>query len=135
MKITMPKRIIYLSRFAKNPRGNGGEKRVAQLCDALTPLDYEFVTLVNVALPHKEKLKKIFCKPSGCFRKLFSNSVKQYITYRKYFKWSEEFRDRIVNLHIISKIFTNTLLNNKPDLIIIDDPVFLTPVCTLCKKQ
>jgi len=127
--------IVYFSRFNNNPSSNGGDKRTAQLCDALSHFKYEFVTLADMTLPYKDKLKKILHKPSGFFKEKFLIMVKQYITYYKYLQWSEGFRERVVNFHTLSKVFVNTLANIKPDFLFIDDPVFLTPVVHYAKAN
>jgi len=128
-------KIIYFSRFNNNPNSNGGDKRTAQICDVLSCLKYEFVTLADMTLPYKYRLKKILNKPSGFFKEKFLILVKQYITYNKYLQWNEGFRERVVNSHTLSKVFVKTLANSKPDFIFIDDPVLLTPVVHYAKAN
>jgi hypothetical protein len=127
--------VIYFSRSNNNPRWNGGDKRTAQLCEVLSQFKYEFVALADVDLPHKDGMKKILGNPSGFFKERLLIFVKQYLTYNKYLQWNERFRENIVKSHTLSKVFVKALANNKPDLLIIDDPVFLTPVVHYAKAN
>lgn len=129
------KKVVYFSRCYKNPSGNGGEKRVAQLCDALIGLQFEFVSIADMTFPYKDKLKNVLHKPSGFFKEKLSLFVKQHITYNKYLQWSERFRENIVKSHALSKVFVKTLANEKPDLLFIDDPVYLAPVVHYAKAN
>lgn len=132
-KYPADKKLIYFSRFNNNPGSNGGDKRTAQLCDALSTFKYEFVSLADMALPYKDKLKKILYKPSGFFKEKFLFFVKQYMTYNRYLQWNEQFREVVVNSHALSKVFVKTIAHNKPDMLFIDDPVFLAPVVHYAK--
>jgi hypothetical protein len=131
----MKRNIVYLSRFPANPSGNGGDKRVAQLCDALSPIAVQFVSLTDMSLPYDEKLIRIVKTPSGGIQEKLSSLYKRQITYKKYSRWSEGFRDYILDLHILTNVYIKSLSHGKPDLLLIDDPVFLAPLVYYAKAN
>jgi len=128
------KKIIYFSRCAYNPSGHGGDKRVAQICEILNQFDYDFVSTCNPPFTIPQKLYDILHSPSGYFQNIRSRFYKQRITYAKYYKWSERFRDAILNWHLLSQLFIESL-DEKPDLLFTDDPVFLAPVVVYAKTK
>lgn len=122
------KKIVYFSRFPNNPSGNGGDKRTSQICEILERIGYDFVSMAGMSPRHNELVKNIFRRPSNYVIKKIARFYYEYVTYRKYAQWSDEFRGSIVYLHMMSRAFVNSLNHRKPDLFIIDDPVFLAPV-------
>lgn len=128
------KKIIYFSRCENNPSGNGGYKRVAQICEMLKQFDYDFVSTCNPPATISQKLNDLLFNPTGYFQKIRSQLYKQRVTYSKYYKWSECFRDHLLNWHLLSRFFIESL-NNDPDLLFIDDPVLLAPVVFYAKSK
>lgn len=129
------RKIVYFSRFNNNPNLNGGDKRAAQLCDALSWSQFDFRSMTDMSLPYSEKVSRILTAPSGFFQEKLSALYKQYITFRKYSKWSDAYRSYIVYLHTLSNVFVKSLLYDRPDLLLIDDPVFLAPVVKYAKNN
>lgn len=125
---------VYFSRFLNDPSSHGGDKRTAQLCELLSEFEYEFVTTCNPSLPIPQKLHDLLYSPSGYFQKKRSQRYKQQITYSKYLKWSDRFRDVLLNWHLKSQLFIENLVE-PPKLIFIDDPVFLAPVVFYAKSK
>ena len=128
------KKIICFSRFENNPSSHGGDKRAAQICEFLQQFDYEFVSTCNPPFIVPQKMHALLYNPSGYFQKKRSLRYKQRITYAKYFKWSERFRDALLNWHFLSQLFIENL-DKSPELLIIDDPVFLAPVVLYAKSR
>jgi len=128
------KKLIYFSRFLNNPSGNGGDKRTAQICEILMQLEYDFVSLCNPTFIIPQKLKDLLYNPSGYFQKKQSQQYRQRLTHSKYNMWSERFRDYLLHLHLLSQCFVESL-NKKPDLLFIDDSVFLAPVVFYAKAK
>lgn len=128
------KHIVYFSRCLRNPSGHGGDKRVAQICEILGQFDYDFVSTCNPPFTIPQKLHDLLYDPSGFFQKKRSLRYKQRITYAKYYKWGERFRDALLNWHLLAQLFIESL-NKEPELIVIDDPVFVTPVVLYAKTR
>lgn len=130
----MNRNIIYFSRFHNYPSGNGGDKRTAQICEILNLFDYDFVSISRAPFTIPQKLNDLLYNPSGFFQKKSSRLFKQRATYSKYDKWNERFRDYLLYLHLQAKFFVESL-DNDPQLLIIDDPVFLAPVILYAKAK
>ena len=128
------KKIIYFSRFLNDPSSHGGDKRTAQLCELIGQFDYEFVSTCNPTFTVPQKLHDLLYNSYGYFQKKRSLRYKQRVTYTKYFKWSERFRDAVLHWHFLAQLFSESL-NVKPDLLIIDDPVFLAPLVNYAKSR
>jgi len=128
------KEIIYFSRCENNPSGNGGDKRVAQICEILEQFDYDFVSTCNPPATIPQKLHDLLYNPSGYFQKKRSRLYKLRNTYSNYYKWSEFFRDPLLNWHMLSKLFIESL-TKEPNLLFIDDPVLLAPVVFYAKSK
>jgi len=133
-KALTQKHIVYFSRCLRNPSGHGGDKRVAQICEILEQFDYDFVSTCNPPFTIPLKLHNLLYDPSGFFQKQRSLRYKQRITYAKYYKWGERFRDALLNWHLLAQLFIESL-NKEPELIVIDDPVFVTPVVLYAKTR
>lgn len=127
-KPLLDKKIIYFSRFHNNPDSHGGDKRAAQICEMLSEINYEFVSMYTMPLPYTEKQQQRLNKPSGLLQRKLALRQKQRVTCGKYQKWSPRIRDFIFEFHTRAQVFVDTLKNNQPSLLIIDDPVFLAPL-------
>lgn len=130
----MSKRIIYFSRCLNDPSGNGGDKRVSQICDILKQFDYDFISTCNSPFTIPQKLNSLVYNPSGYFQRKRSARFKHQVTYSTYYKWSEVFRDHLLYLHMLSKQFIESL-DREPCLLFIDDPVFVAPVVLYAKSN
>jgi len=128
------KKIIYFSRCENNPSGHGGDKRVAQICDSLNHFDYEFVSTCSPPVTIPQNLHDLLHNSSGYFQIKRSQFYKKRITYAKYYKWSERFRDALLNWHLLSQLFIESL-DETPQLLFIDDPVFLAPIVFYAKAK
>jgi len=128
------KKAVYFSRFHNNPNGNGGDKRTAQICEILNQFEYDFVSMCSSPFTIPQKLHALLYNTSGYFQKKRSQKYKQQVTYSKYYKWSERFRDHLLYMHLQSQLFVESL-NKAPDLLCIDDPVFLAPVVLYAKAK
>lgn len=128
-------KIIYFSRFHNNPYSNGGDRRTAQLCDALCHVSYEFVALTDLSHPHKDNIKNVMSNLPDFIQEKLMLYLKQQVTRNNYLKWSERFREHLVKSNTLSKVFVASLVVNKPGLIIIDDPVFFEPVVNYAKEN
>lgn len=131
----MSRKIVYFSRFHNNPNSHGGDKRAAQICEMLSPIDYDFVSMYSIPLPFNEKQKQRLDEPSGLLQNKLALLQKLHVTCWKYNKWSERIRDFIFDFHTRAKVFVDTLKTSPPDLLIIDDPVFLAPLIVYAKSQ
>lgn len=129
------KKVVYFSRFHNNPNGHGGDKRTAQICEILSQIEYEFVSMYSMPYPYTNKQEQILNKPSGLFQTKLAFLYKQYVTNWKYQHWSDRIRDSIFYFHTLTKTFIDSLKSNTPDLLIIDDPVFLAPIVSYAKSQ
>lgn len=129
------KKIVYFSRFWNNSDSHGGDKRAAQICEMLCAIGYEFVSMYSMPLPYTEKQQQRLNKPSGLLQRKLALLQKQHVTCWKYHKWSERIRDFIFEFHARAQVFVNMLKSNPPDLLIIDDPVFLAPVISYAQSR
>lgn len=129
------KDIIYFSRFFNNPSGNGGDRRAAQICQVLSPINYTFICMHDnpYTVPFDEKT--LLSKGTSLSHKLIRKAFKQHITYNKYNKWSDRYRDNVLNFHFQSRLFIKAIKKHNPKLLLIDDPVFLTPIVYYAKSQ
>lgn len=134
VKSRMGKQIIYLSRFHNDHSGNGGDRRTAQICQLLSPLGYDFVSICKSPFNIPEKLHNYIYNASGYFSEKRSRLYKQRYTYSKYYKWSERFRDYLLYLHLQAHLFVDSLKED-PELLLIDDPVFFAPVVLHAKAK
>lgn len=134
-KLDTDKKVVYFSRFHNNPNSHGGDKRAAQICEMLGPIDYDFVSMYSIPLPFNEKQKQKLDEPSGLLQNKLALLQKQHVTYWKYNKWSERIRDFIFDFHTRAKVFVDTLKSSPPDLLIIDDPVFLAPLIVYANSK
>jgi len=134
-KAQADKKIVYFSRFNNNPNGNGGDKRTAQICDMLARIEYEFNSIYSMPFPYNVKQRQALDTPSGMLQRILTILHKQHVTNWKYQKWNERIRDDIFRFQALTKVFIDTLKNNKPDLLMIDDPVFLAPVVSYAKSN
>jgi len=134
-KLCADKKIVYFSRFQNNPDSHGGDKRAAQICELLSLIDYEFVSMYSMPLPYNEKQKHRLDAPAGLIQNKLALLQKQHGTGGKYLRWSERIRDFIFDFHTRAQVFVDTLKNNPPDLLIIDDPVFLAPLLTYAHSK
>lgn len=131
----MSRSLIYFSRSCNNPSGHGGDKRVAQVCDILDrTINYNFLSICEAPFVIPPKLNELLHNPAGYFQKKRSQYLKQKITNAKYDKWSVLFRDHLLYLHLQAKYFIESL-DKTPDLLIIDDPVFIAPVVLYAKAR
>jgi hypothetical protein len=129
------KKVLYFSRFHNNPNGHGGDKRTAQICEILSQIEYEFVSMYSMPFPYSHKQKQILYKPSGLIQTKLAFLYKQHVTCWKYQQWSDRIRDSIFDFHTLAKVFINNLKSNTPDLLIVDDPVFLAPIVSYAKSK
>jgi len=129
------KKVVYFSRFYNNPNGHGGDKRTAQICELLSQMEYEFVSMYSMPLPYSNKQRQILNKPSGLIQAKLAFLYKQHVTCWKYQHWSERIRDYIFDFHALAKVFINNLKNTTPDLLVVDDPVFLAPIVSYAKVR
>lgn len=131
----MSRNIIYFSRFNNNPGGNGGDKRTAQICEILNQIEYDFISMCHTPFTIPPKLNELLYNPSGCIQRKRSQLYKQHLTNGKYNKWSDRFKEHLLYMHLLSKLFIDNLKNNIPRLLLIDDPVFLAPVVFFAKSK
>lgn len=131
----MSSNIIYFSRSLNNPSGHGGDKRTAQVCSILArTINYKFLSICETPFIIPPKLKELLHHPSGFFQTKRSHYFKQKFTNAKYDKWDVRFRDHLLYLHLQAKYFIESL-DKSPDLIIIDDPVFVAPLVFYAKGK
>lgn len=131
----MSRDIIYFSRSLNNPSGHGGDKRTAQVCDILDrTLNYNFFSICDVPFAIPPRLNELLHNPSGYFQKKRSHFLKQKFTNEKFDKWSLRFRDHLLYLHLQAKYFIESL-DKTPELLIVDDPVFVAPIVFYAKAR
>lgn len=126
---------IYFSRFLNSPSGNGGDKRTAQLCDILdNTLDYNFTSICNSPFEIPARISNLLNDSSNFFKKKRSQIYKNRYTYSKYQMWSSSFREHLLYMHLQSQLFVEGLAA-APELLLIDDAVFLAPVVRYAKDK
>lgn len=134
-KTSTGKEIIYFSRSLNSPSGHGGDKRTAQVCDILDrTINYQFLSVCDAPFVIPPKLNELLHNHGGYFQTKRSQYLKQKFTNGKFDKWSLRFRDHLLYLHLQAKYFIESL-DKKPELLIVDDPVFVAPLVLYAKEK
>lgn len=91
-------------------------------------IEVEFVSINNMSAPAYSDLKEGLYKYPRLLRTKLAHVYKHFIAGKKYTRWNERFRDIVLFWHTMSEVFVDSLKTTTPDLLMIDDPVFLAPV-------
>ncbi len=131
----LKKNIIYFSRFYNDPGGNGGDRRTAQICQMLSPLVFTFISMHDnsYALPSCSNV--LMSNGTSLLQKVIRSAFKQHVTYYKYNKWSDRYRDNVLYFHSQSRSFIKVIEKLKPSILLVDDPIFLAPVVYYAKSR
>lgn len=122
--------IIYFSRQAADIYSHGGCRRTAQIIDALSEIDFGFVSAEDYLLSSTVDDRP--CNKFLEFRMVsdyFEASRKKNVTSGLYEKWIASKRDYLLHLNLVAHDWQDALKFNKHlKLAIVDDPVYFIPL-------
>lgn len=120
-----PKEIIYFSRQLADICSHGGCRRTAQIVDALSEIDFGFVS----AEDYVSSLTEGNHKKIEMFANYLDGLRKKNITAGLYGKWMGSKRDYLLHLNLVAQQWQDALkLNKQLKLAIVDDPVYFIPL-------
>jgi glycosyltransferase involved in cell wall biosynthesis len=123
------KRVLYFSRFMPTCDAGGGSRRLMQMLELLEDFNCEVVSSARADRIEKKALERIQAGQAGSVlaRPAFFRSSLNL--------WCESRRNAARRLHAFSRHWSRYLQRTiKPDLILVDDPVYFRPLVTTASR-